>query len=161
MNNEPDVEYLTAKQVAERIGVARQTVSVYLWRKSMPEPDLVLLGRPLWLPETIDHWRSQRYVRYRKRRKGRRSRPRLLPTDQPPKNAKLSNLGAKSEFRPAAGVNEVTAREVAAALRGEGHHCTAQDVLDLAQADPDSLVWERRKLQQRVQRKLRGIGERI
>lgn len=151
------LEYLTTAQVAERVGIKKQTVTQTLYRRLMPQPDLILFGIPLWMPETIDAWRAQ----CKKGRKKVRSRRTRKSRTVPPKNAKLSTVGAVSDFRPAGGVtDEETAKRIAAELRGEGHHCTAADVLELAVADPDRLSYERRRLQHRVQRKVRGALKR-
>lgn len=156
MSAAPDEpEYLTTKQVAERVGIKHTSVRQELWRRHMPEPDLVLLGHPLWMPETIDEWRADRYKPRKKRRRGKRRARRSV--NVPPKKVPLSAVGAPSDFRPVAGVTEEIAKEVAAALRGEGHHCTALDVAELAASDPARLGYDRRKLRERVMRKVRGL----
>ncbi|MFT3663188.1 MAG: XRE family transcriptional regulator [Gordonia sp. (in: high G+C Gram-positive bacteria)] len=48
--------YLSAAEVAERIGVVRSAISRY----KMPEPDALIGQTRGWLPETIDEWNANR-----------------------------------------------------------------------------------------------------
>lgn len=50
------VQYLSLAQVAERIGVQRDTVKGY----ALPEPDAMIGTTRGWLPETIDTWNAAR-----------------------------------------------------------------------------------------------------
>lgn len=45
---------LTLAQVATRMGVGYSTVTSERRRGRFPEPDSIVLGRPLWRPATID-----------------------------------------------------------------------------------------------------------
>jgi hypothetical protein len=159
---EPEPEYLTTRQVAARLGIKPDSVRQALWRGLLPEPDLILLGRNLWLIDTIDRWRSKKHIPRKKRERVRRSeRLRKTATTKLPRKLKLSPEGAA----PGAPLVETTvsvetAAHIAAALRNDGHHCITRDVQELAVADPAGLDYDRRKLQQRVQRKLREIAKR-
>ncbi len=160
MSADPHLEYLTVKQVAEKLGIQARSVYQSMWRGLMPEPDLVLLNHPLWLPDTIDRWRQKKWKHRKKSRrvtrKARLARP--ASTNRLPPRAKLSRDGAAGAAPlPQATVMADVARAVAAKLRDEGHHCTGRDVQELAQADPADLDYDRRKLQQRVNRKLREL----
>ncbi|WP_435299734.1 helix-turn-helix transcriptional regulator [Timonella sp. A28] len=55
------VQYLSLLQVAERLGVTRNTIAGY----KLPEPDAFIGTTRGWLPETIDAWDA---ARPRKRR---------------------------------------------------------------------------------------------
>lgn len=48
--------YLSATEVAERIGVTRGALGRY----KLPEPDAVIGTTRGWLPETIDAWNAAR-----------------------------------------------------------------------------------------------------
>ncbi|WOC11267.1 helix-turn-helix transcriptional regulator [Gordonia sp. MP11Mi] len=48
--------YLSASEVAERIGVVRSAISRY----KMPPPDALIGATRGWLPETIDAWNADR-----------------------------------------------------------------------------------------------------
>jgi hypothetical protein len=168
-----DPEYLTTRQVAERIGVRPRSITQALWRGHMPEPDLTLLDHhPLWLVDTIDKWQAarQKYGRRwktkgkrakRGERKTRKQRIRTVPVANVPRNAPLSKAEASpNEPLPVSTITAESAAVIAAAMRLDGHFCTTRDVQELAAADPDSLDWERQKLQVRVRRKIRGLAER-
>ena len=52
---------LTVDEVAQMLGVKRQTITAYKARRQMPEPDKVYGRTPLWKESTIMAWRgSQR-----------------------------------------------------------------------------------------------------
>jgi hypothetical protein len=46
--------------VADYLGVKPSTVTAYLARRQMPEPDYRLGGAPVWLAETIVKWHRNR-----------------------------------------------------------------------------------------------------
>ena len=48
--------YLSASEVAERLGIDRSAISKY----KMPTPDAVIGKTRGWLPETIDDWNASR-----------------------------------------------------------------------------------------------------
>ncbi|HQV17789.1 XRE family transcriptional regulator [Gordonia sp. (in: high G+C Gram-positive bacteria)] len=48
--------YLSASEVAERLGIDRSAISRY----KMPEPDALIGKTRGWLPETIDEWNANR-----------------------------------------------------------------------------------------------------
>jgi len=154
------IEYLTTGQVAERMGIKEKSVRQTLWRGLMPEPDLIMFGRNLWLTETIDRWLKTRGKK-RKRKRTRRERLHAAPRRTVlPKNARIARSTAPAVPLELSTVNVETAKLVAAQLRGDGHYCTIRDVQELAVADPHELDYEARKMQQRVQRKLRGLKSR-
>lgn len=56
--------FLGRSQVAERLGLADGTISSYIGKGMLPEPDAII-GTPQrptygWLPETIDTWQASR-----------------------------------------------------------------------------------------------------
>lgn len=53
-------DLLTAAQVGELAGIQTATVHQHHWRHTMPEPALVIAGRPLWLRETVEQWIATR-----------------------------------------------------------------------------------------------------
>lgn len=58
-----EVEYgilLDTAAVAAQLGVSRSTISTYLARGRMPEPDARYGGSPVWVPSTIALWIEQR-----------------------------------------------------------------------------------------------------
>jgi predicted DNA-binding transcriptional regulator AlpA len=50
------VRYLSRPQIAERIGVKRDTMNKY----QLPPPDARIGDLPGWLPKTIDAWQATR-----------------------------------------------------------------------------------------------------
>lgn len=52
-----DSGYLSIAEVAERCGLAEQTIRVYRSRGQMPTPDMHIGNTPGWLPETIEAYR--------------------------------------------------------------------------------------------------------
>ncbi|MFT4258964.1 helix-turn-helix transcriptional regulator [Microbacterium sp.] len=50
------IRYLTSAELAERIGVAPDTVRRY----KLPEPDAMIGRTRGWLPETVDAWNAGR-----------------------------------------------------------------------------------------------------
>lgn len=48
--------YLSASEVAERLGIHRSAISKY----KMPEPDALIGTTRGWLPATIDEWNAAR-----------------------------------------------------------------------------------------------------
>lgn len=171
MSDAGEMEYLDVHGVAARVGLKHESISEFARRGDMPAPDLVWLKRKLWLPDTIDQWRKQRYMRRHKRPMIRRQDvaaptrpPRLAKATRPgaamPKGAKdkrsrrkSSSVGASQ--KPAlSSVDDQLAGDVAAELRAQGHYCTTADVMVLADADPEGLEHERQQLQQRVRRLL-------
>lgn len=51
------------KEIAERLGVKENTVSIWRWRSrngalspAMPDPDFVVSGNPVWYWRTISKW---------------------------------------------------------------------------------------------------------
>ena len=65
MTSTPDgpIRYLSRPEVAERIGVQRDTLNRY----RLPEPDAYVGRLPGWLPETVDRWNAERPSRRRAR----------------------------------------------------------------------------------------------
>lgn len=54
-------EYWDTRAVAEYLEVRAETVSRYKHRDpTFPAPDIMLSGRPGWLPETIKAWKPTR-----------------------------------------------------------------------------------------------------
>ncbi len=155
-----DDEYLTVRQVADFVGLKPRSVEMALYRGSMPEPDMVVFGRNLWLRDTIVKWRKTRYKR--RKFKHRKDRLKTPGTDGLPKNLRVAGAAKnRIDERPAVeAMSGDVAKVIAAALRSEGHYCTVRDVQELAVADPEALDYDRRKLQQRVLRKVRGIKQR-
>jgi predicted DNA-binding transcriptional regulator AlpA len=45
------------REVADGLGVSRDTINSYRTRGYMPEPDVVIGGSPGWMLETILWWR--------------------------------------------------------------------------------------------------------
>ena len=152
-----DAEYLDSNAVAERLGIKRATLYVYASRGTMPEPDLVWLGRNLWLVSTIDAWRADWYKRGRvriSRRERHRASKAYAQRRLPPKVAAVKRRSIGPALEP---VSEQVAKRVAAELRGEGHYCTSADVLELAGLPGDTeLERERELLLRRIVSKLRG-----
>lgn len=54
------MDMLTITDVAERVGVKRQTIDAYRLRGLMPEPDGYLGKSPWWRAKTIDRWNATR-----------------------------------------------------------------------------------------------------
>lgn len=57
-------KYLTSGEVAEMLGLSKNTVAQYATHGKLPEPDAVM-GRGAnltrgWLPETIEAWQATR-----------------------------------------------------------------------------------------------------
>lgn len=159
---QPYLHYLDCRGVAETIGVRVETIYVYLARGSMPEPDMVWLRHPLWLPETIKEWRKLKW-KHRKNRPRRRQKirqPDQRRTTRPPrvKPKPPSSGGALPKPRASVVAPEV-ARQIAAALRSDGVHCTTDDVIALANYGGE-LDHEREKLQQRIVARLRALEQR-
>jgi predicted DNA-binding transcriptional regulator AlpA len=50
------IRYLSRPQIAERIGVKRDTLNKY----QLPKPDALIADLPGWLPATIDAWQATR-----------------------------------------------------------------------------------------------------
>ena len=50
------ITYLSASELAERIGVSPNTIKRYV----LPEPDAVIGKVRGWLPETVDAWNAAR-----------------------------------------------------------------------------------------------------
>lgn len=49
-------DLLTPRDVADRLGVAIETVYQWRYRGVMPEPDMQLDGHPGWRLRTIERW---------------------------------------------------------------------------------------------------------
>ncbi len=164
MSADPEPEYLTTRQVAERLGIKYLSVRTSLYRGLMPEPDMRVLGYNLWLKDTIENWQRDKRKR-RKAKPGKRRKPkvpreaRVKPVNQEtlPRNVRISS-DRKNKPVLKATIDGETASQVAALVRQEGHHCTTRDVEELHACDPSTLPYERLKLQQRVQRTLRGLA---
>ena len=56
-------DLMTVDQVAELIGCPRSTVYQYVYRKTMPEPDLRIGQSPVWDRKTIEKWNATRRTR--------------------------------------------------------------------------------------------------
>jgi predicted DNA-binding transcriptional regulator AlpA len=55
----PD-DWWTTRDVAAFLGVAPSTIRAYAARGQMPRADRRIGREPVWRPETIRHWHSQR-----------------------------------------------------------------------------------------------------
>lgn len=168
-------EYLHLDAVAERMGVQPTTIRECLRQGRMPEPDLVWLEHPLWLPSTIDGWkRNRRKWRPDRALEGHhRVRTEERPLSRPPKLVKPAAAAAKpigkgrrklvatvgSRMPVAAAVvtlSRPTAQAIALELRAEGHFCTTGDVLELADHDGE-LDHARGVLRARIVAKVREL----
>ena len=63
-------EYLKVGEVADRIGLGRDTIYVMHSRGQLPDPDMILdpdkdRPLPLWKPATVDRWNETRRKRSR------------------------------------------------------------------------------------------------
>jgi predicted DNA-binding transcriptional regulator AlpA len=169
MNPEPD--YLDAQAVADKCQITRKSIWERLSRGEMPEPDLIWMRHPLWLPETIKEWRDNlkgsktKTKKKRKRRTGptlKRSQKVRQPDAartraRPPRITQPSRDGDSVPLVSV--VSEQIAKQIASALRSSGHHCTTEDVMILAGSSGEA-DHERDLLRQRVQAKLRGLKTR-
>jgi hypothetical protein len=167
MSDDPSA-YMTCQDVADLAGIKRKSVWEQLSRGELPEPDLVWMRHPLWLPETIKDWRDNmhgsktRKPSRRKKRKAKLKRSERIKvpstnTGRPPRIAKPSSNGASVPVVSA--VSEQIAKQIAAALRADGHHATTADVMNLSGSTGED-DHERDLLRQRVQAKLRGLKAR-
>lgn len=52
--------YLTSEQLANRLGVARESIHRYRTRGDIPEPDEIVGRSPVWKIETIERWEAVR-----------------------------------------------------------------------------------------------------
>ncbi|MDO5746083.1 MAG: transcriptional regulator [Actinomycetaceae bacterium] len=52
--------FLSRSEVAEHLGIGSATVSSYLRKGLLPEPDAKIGRVNGWLPETIDKWNAER-----------------------------------------------------------------------------------------------------
>lgn len=52
--------YLTAEQLAHRLGIQRSSVHRYRSRGDLPEPDEYVGRTPLWSTSSVDTWLEQR-----------------------------------------------------------------------------------------------------
>lgn len=166
VSTDAEPEYLDARGVAARIGVKTNTLYAYITRGHAPEPDLVWLGRNLWLVSTIDEWRARKgkhgQIRIPRREKiAGRPRPVSPSRRLPPRIADSPrSLPDDPTARPATTiVTPQIASQIAASLREAGHYCTRDDVLELATA-PVPADRERELLQGRILAKLRGLRAR-
>ena len=50
------LRFLDTTEVAELLDVQRRTVNQWRFRDILPEPDLVVSGRPAWMETTITGW---------------------------------------------------------------------------------------------------------
>ncbi len=165
MSEAREHDYLDAIAVAARIGVAKSSVWEYIRRGDIPEPDVVWLGKKLWLVETIDAWRSQKYVRRHKRIPLERQ-PVPRPTRPPavlregarmpakPKSRRKTTRAGALEKPAVSSITEEVAQEVAAGLRADGVTCTSADVMVLVDAVDVELDHGQQQLQQRIQHRL-------
>jgi predicted DNA-binding transcriptional regulator AlpA len=53
-------EWLTSKEVANRVGLTPSTIKSYKYRDEMPEPDHYFNRTPVWHKDTIDEWDTNR-----------------------------------------------------------------------------------------------------
>jgi predicted DNA-binding transcriptional regulator AlpA len=155
--SEPD--YLDCQAVADRANVTRKTIWERLSRGQIPEPDLVWMRHPLWLPETIDEWLKMKN-KHRKTARVKRSKRVKQPDSartraRPPRVAKASRNGA-SEKPLVSAVSEQIAKQIASVLRNDGFYCTTADVMELGSSTGEQ-DHEREILRQRVQAKIRGL----
>jgi predicted DNA-binding transcriptional regulator AlpA len=166
----PEPDYLDAQAVADHCQITRKSVWERLSRGEMPEPDLIWMKHPLWLPETIKDWRdnlhgSKTKTKKRKRRTGptlKRSEKVRQPDAararaRPPRIKRPTSDGASVPLVSV--VSEQIAKQIASLLREAGHHCTTADVMELAGSEGEA-DHERDVLRQRVQAKLRGLKAR-
>jgi predicted DNA-binding transcriptional regulator AlpA len=68
-------EYLSITQIAERTGLARNTIKVYVQIGRLPPHDAVIGRVKGWLPKTIDDWRDSRGLNGRGNGYGINGRP--------------------------------------------------------------------------------------
>lgn len=59
----PGSEPVGAVEIAERLGVRRQTVDNWRQRGRFPDPEWTVGGRPAWRWSTIDNWHRGRTAR--------------------------------------------------------------------------------------------------
>lgn len=52
-------DYLTVRDIAERLNVSPSTITAYKARKQMPKPDKQYGRTPLWRESTITSWRPR------------------------------------------------------------------------------------------------------
>jgi len=66
----PPIQFLSLRQVAERLNLQPTTIQTYYKRNQLPEPDAVTgppgYVVPGWLATTIDEWQSNRPTRPRR-----------------------------------------------------------------------------------------------
>lgn len=53
-------DMLTTRQVAELVGITEKGIRKHRERGTIPEPDDVVLGHPLWKKTTINRWIATR-----------------------------------------------------------------------------------------------------
>jgi hypothetical protein len=53
-------DWIDASEVANRLNLKKDTVKKYRLRGVLPEPDRFFGRTPVWDPQTIDHWESNR-----------------------------------------------------------------------------------------------------
>ena len=180
-----ELEYWNAQQVADWCGLKKRSVWDYVRRGSMPQPDLVWMRHPLWLPATIKKWRKEqtgitaemrakiglqpRKPSSSKKRSHRRKRTPNYRPDKTPRVSReggtpprikrdLSSNGASAPLQ-ASVISEDVARQIASVLRQDGVHVTTADVMLLANSEGEA-EHERELLRQRVQAKVRGLKSR-
>lgn len=66
--------YLTAEQLAQRLGIKRASVHRYRYRGDIPEPDEYAGRTPLWATASIDTWEKTRPGQGWRRRRTRQRR---------------------------------------------------------------------------------------
>lgn len=54
------IGYLTADELAQRLGIQRTSVHRYRSRGDLPEPDEYAGRTPLWATSSVDAWLEQR-----------------------------------------------------------------------------------------------------
>ena len=173
MSSVNDPEYLDMNGAAELAGIKRVTFASMLSRGQAPEPDLIWLGKNLWLPDTIRAWRKTKHQRGKRRvkRKDRIKQPDAFKQGKRPPRL-VSGNGAsatrtrkriKGANRPEPAEQKISivdrriAAEIARALRTDGHYVTTADVLELANLDKPLADYDRERLRQRIVAKIRGM----
>lgn len=50
------IKYLNQREVADKVGVSRETIARWSYQGKLPKPDAVVGYSGAWLEKTIDEW---------------------------------------------------------------------------------------------------------